>query len=131
MTRGEGAAGDVVPARPDDLIIPRCPPPPLIRTPEVIPHALAPLRPRIRTQHTRPCVRPSLRLTFVPLAADCRIGARAPKRLWAGGLSEGVFVNLYFLVGAILGSGFAIAFCAEPAQRLVNYVQTRIGRERG
>ena len=40
-------------------------------------------------------------------------------------------VNLYFLVGAILGSGFAIAFCAEPAQRLVNYVQTQLRRDRG
>ena len=39
-------------------------------------------------------------------------------------------MNLYFLVGAILGSGAAIAFCAEPAQRLVNYVQTQIRRER-
>jgi len=39
-------------------------------------------------------------------------------------------VNLYFLVGAILGSGFAIAFCAEPAQRLVAYVQAQIRRDR-
>jgi len=39
-------------------------------------------------------------------------------------------MSLYFLVGAILGSGAAIAFCAEPAQRLVSYVQTRIQRDR-
>ena len=39
-------------------------------------------------------------------------------------------MNLYFLVGAILGSGFAIAFCAEPAQRLVAYVQAQIRRDR-
>jgi len=38
---------------------------------------------------------------------------------------------LYFLVGAILGAGAAIAFCAEPAQRLVSYVQARVRRERG
>ena len=40
-------------------------------------------------------------------------------------------MSLYFLVGAILGSGAAIAFCAEPAQRLVNFVQSRMQRERG
>jgi hypothetical protein len=39
-------------------------------------------------------------------------------------------MSLYFLVGAVLGSGFAIAFCAEPAQRLVSYVQARIARDR-
>lgn len=39
-------------------------------------------------------------------------------------------MSLYFLVGAILGSGAAIAFCAEPAQRLVNYVQAKIQRAR-
>jgi hypothetical protein len=37
-------------------------------------------------------------------------------------------MDLYFLVGAILGSGFFIFTGREPARRLVKAVQTRLKR---
>ena len=39
-------------------------------------------------------------------------------------------VSNEFLIGAILGSGLAIAFCRTPAQRLLAVVQTRIEQRR-
>ena len=39
-------------------------------------------------------------------------------------------MDLYFLVGAIVGSGLFIALGREPAQRLVQVVQDRLRRNR-
>ena len=42
----------------------------------------------------------------------------------------GVSMDIYFLVGAILGSGLFIALGRQPAERVVEVVQDRLRRRR-
>ncbi len=37
-------------------------------------------------------------------------------------------MNLTFLIGAVLGSGFFIAFGRAPAEKLIAFVQDRVKR---
>jgi hypothetical protein len=39
-------------------------------------------------------------------------------------------MSLEFLIGAIIGSGLFIFLGRQPAERLVAYVQQRLGRDR-